>query len=217
MGNKVKSNKDWTGSSRAPFVTIGAKGHAINDREKHDYYATDPVAIDMLNDTGFFDNVEKVWEPACGGGHLSKKMEAMGLDVVSTDLYDQGFGESGVDFLRSTDDRGVDAIVTNPPYKEALEFCQKCSAIKVKKYAMFLKLTFLEGQKRKKFFDKYPPKYVAVCVNRLQCALNGDEKEFEKSSAACYAWFIWEKGYKGKPRILWLMSKGNKNGSTADE
>ena len=30
--------------------------------------------------------------------------------------------------------------------------------------------------------------------------------EFEKykSSAACYAWFVWEKGYTGKPEIDWI-------------
>ena len=35
---------------------------------------------------------------------------------------------------------------------------------------------------------------------RITCAMNG---EFENclSSAIAYAWYIWEKGYKGKPTI----------------
>lgn len=71
------------------------------------------------------------------------------------------------------------------------------------KVAMFLKLTFLEGQKRRKMFDKYPPKYVYVFSKRKKCALNG---EFEKmgESAVAYAWFIWEVGYKGDTIVKWI-------------
>jgi len=38
---------------------------------------------------------------------------------------------------------------------------------------------------------------------RIKCAKNG---EFEKigSSAIAYAWFIWEKGFNGKPTIDWI-------------
>lgn len=195
--------KDWTGNKATAFSTLGASNHSSYERQEHDYYATDPVAIDMLAQTGFFSGVKTVWEPACGGGHLSKRMIDLGLKVISTDLYDQGFGERGIDFLSSTTSI-ADSIVTNPPYKYALEFCKKCIELRVPKFAMFLKLTFLEGQKRQPFFTDYPPRYVAVCVNRVQCALNGDADMFAKSSAACYAWFIWKKGYTGKPEILWI-------------
>ena len=203
--------KDWTGNKATTFVTLGASNHSEHEREKHDYYATDPIAVDMLAQTGFFNGVEKVWEPACGEGHLSKRMIEMGLNVHSTDLFDHGFGNTGLDFLAIPDACGFDAIVTNPPYKYALEFCQKCVDLGAPKFAMFLKLTFLEGQKRQPFFAQHPPRYVAVCVNRVQCALNGDADMFAKSSAACYAWFIWEKGYKGKPEILWIAKEKNDN------
>lgn len=216
-------NRDWVGNKRTTFATLGASNHSSYERGEHDYYATDPVAIDMLTQTGFFDDVESVWEPACGGGHLSEAMKNKGLKVHSTDLYNYGYkgAQVGCDFLLTwphnvsdevtVDTAGwqsiapeVDAIVTNPPYKYALEFCQKAIRLGVPKFAMFLKLTFLEGQKRLSFFREYPPKYVAVCVNRVQCALNGDPDMFAKSSAACYAWFIWERGYQGKPEILWI-------------
>jgi hypothetical protein len=40
----------------------------------------------------------------------------------------------------------------------------------------------------------------------LQCAKNGDFETYKKGvgSAMCYAWFIWEKGYKGKPEIDYI-------------
>lgn len=68
---------------------------------------------------------------------------------------------------------------------------------------MFLKIQFLEGQARKKLFEKYPPKYVYVNSKRQLCAMNG---KFEKynATAICYCWFIWEKGWKGEPVIRWI-------------
>lgn len=182
-------NQDWVGNSKATFATLGASNHSNSDRQEHDYYATDPVAIKMLAQTDFFAGVKSVWEPACGGGHLAKAMEDLGLEVLATDLYNQGYGEPGHDFLKATENH-CDAIVTNPPYKYALEFAQKMVDLGVDKFAVFLKLTFLEGQKRLEFFQEHPPRTVAVCTNRIQCAKNGAPEEFAKSSAACYAWFI---------------------------
>lgn len=71
------------------------------------------------------------------------------------------------------------------------------------KVAMFLKLTFLEGQKRKKFFEKYPPKVVYIYSKRKNCAKNGDFDKYP-SSAIAYAWYVWEKGFKGETIIKWI-------------
>lgn len=86
-----------------------------------------------------------------------------------------------------------------------MEFIQKALSIipKGRKVAMFLKLTFLEGQKRKDFFLHNPPKTVYVSASRLICAMNGDFDKYP-SSAVAYAWFVWEKGYAGDPVIKWI-------------
>lgn len=69
---------------------------------------------------------------------------------------------------------------------------------------MFLKLIFLEGKDRyDKLFSIHPPKRIHVFTKRLTCARNGKFNNYE-SSAVCYAWFIWEKGYKGQPVIDWI-------------
>lgn len=198
------------GNSRSTFVTLGASNHTDRPRQEHDYYATEPVAIDMLEQTGFFDkSMQRIWEPACGGGHLAQAMQDKGYEVYATDLYDRGYKNQdayNVDFLNSNfiPPESIDAIVTNPPYKYAQEFIEKALRLGVNKVAMFLKLTFLEGQRRQALFKATPPHYVAVCVNRVQCAYNGDPEMFKQSSAACYAWFIWEQGYQGNPEILWI-------------
>ena len=199
--------------SSSAYVLLGASNHSDKDRAEHDYYATDPVAISMLKKTGFFRGDHTVWEPAAGGGHLVRAMENIGVDVIASDKYvhDGVELDNVCDFLDS-DPVECDAIVTNPPYEYAKEFCEKALEHGPKKIAMFLKITFLECQKRQKLFEKYPPRYVAVCVNRVRCLPNGDKNGFDNKSATCYAWFIWKKDYKGKPEILWVTKNGESSG-----
>ena len=96
-------------------------------------------------------------------------------------------------------------IITNPPYKYATEFVKKAinSITEGHKVAMFLKIQFLESKKRRELFLKYPPKYVYVFSERVSCAKNGDFEKYP-SSAICYAWFLWVKGWFGNPEIKWL-------------
>ena len=200
----MNKNKDWTGNYNSIYRTLGASNHSDKERQSHDYYATEPKATELLLAEESFSSV--IWECACGEGHMSKVLEANGYQVISTDLVYRGYGnEETVDFLQEQVTEFDGDIITNPPYKYALQFVEKAlECVKTgRKVAMFLKLQFLEGKSRKKFFLKYPPKTVYVSSSRLICAMNG---EFEKypSSAVAYAWFVWEKGYKGNPEIKWI-------------
>ena len=197
-------NKDWTGNRNSIYTTLGASNHSDKERQSHDYYATEPKATELLLSEETFAPV--IWECACGEGHMAKVMEAHGYQVISTDLIYRGYGdEKSVDFLHEPIADFNGDIITNPPYKYALQFVEKAlERVKPgRKVAMFLKLQFLEGKSRKQFFLKHPPKTVYVSSSRLICAMNG---EFEKypSSAVAYAWFVWEKGYKGNPIIKWI-------------
>lgn len=138
-----------------------------------------------------------VWECACGEGHISKVLESHGYDVVSTDLVYRGYGRlNPCDFLLENVVDFSGDIITNPPYKYALEFVEHAlnTVQQGRKVAMFLKLTFLEGKARKAFFLKNPPKVVYVSSSRLECGKNG---KFESKNAVAYAWFVWEKGFCG--------------------
>lgn len=70
-------------------------------------------------------------------------------------------------------------------------------------FQKFLKLTFLEGKARRALFRSTPPIRVWVSSSRLKCAMNGDFDKYG-SSAAAYAWFVWEKGYKGETTVKWF-------------
>jgi hypothetical protein len=196
---------DWTGNSNSIYKTLGASNHTDKERQSEDFYATEPKAAELLLQLEKFS--QNIWECACGAGHLSKVFEKAGYKVKSTDLVDRGYGESGIDFLKS-EIKWEGDIVTNPPYKYAKEFVEKALEIipEGNKVAMFLKLQFMEGKARKNLFLKYPPKIIYVSSSRLLCAKNG---EFDKmieggGSAVAYGWYIWEKGYQGKTELQWF-------------
>jgi hypothetical protein len=195
-------NKDWTGNVRSAYAILGASNHCKDDRADNDFYATDPTAInDLLQYESFSGSI---WEPAAGNGHLTDRLRELGYEVNESDIIDRNNRKFLIiDFLNTNLNLG-DNIITNPPYKFALEFIQKSIDIlqSGKKIAMFLKLTFLEGQKRAKFFKEFPPETVYVYSARKQCAKNGIFKKNESSIA--YAWFIWRKDVFNNTVIKWI-------------
>ena len=197
--------KNWIGNSKSIHSPLGASNHSDCERVEQDFYATSPLAIDALLKYETFS--KNIWENACGNGHLSKRLIEFGYNVFSSDIIKRDFECEIIDFLKVNRPNSEERdIITNSPYRWAQEYVEK-SIETIKegyKVAMFLKLTFLEGQKRKKMFEKYPPKKVYVFSKRIAVARNGDEEMFKKSSAACYCWMIWEKNFKGKPLIEWI-------------
>lgn len=214
------ANKDWKGNSKSTYITLGASNHTDSEREENDFYATEPKATELL--LGLEQFSPNIWEPCCGAGDISKVLEKSGYNVLSTDLIDRGYGKGGIDFL-ATKEKDLDLdIVTNPPYSLSARFVEKAleTVTDGHKVAMFLKLTFLESAERRELFRKYPAKKIWVASSRLLCGKNGDFYQRNKdgsikydkdgnpkklSSAACYAWFIWQKGYQG-PMIVDLFN-----------
>ena len=212
MGIESRSN------DKSVWATLGANNHCDHDRANNDYYATDPLAMELLLDVEHFDG--SIWENCCGEGHLSKVALKRGYDVVSTDLIDRGFGQGGVDFFECNKTLG-DNIVTNPPYIYAQEWVEHSLELlhTGQKLALFLPIRFLESAKRRAMFDITPPKIVYVCSNRISCAINGEFYQKDNdgtiildkqgtpkkiSGAVCYAWFLWIKGEYDTTSIKWI-------------
>ena len=183
-------------------------GHSgYRGRVERDYYATPPEATVALLEVEELQG--KIWEPACGGGHISEVLREKGLDVISTDLIDRGYKymQGKVDFLESECLGDTDIIITNPPFKYMLEFAQKGIEVASQKVILFGKIQFLEGKSRQVFFKNSPLKYVYVFSRRINPWRNGnplDENGKAWCSTMCFAWFVWYKNYNGEPVIRWL-------------
>ena len=43
-----KRERDWTGNHKSVYTTLGASNHVEHKRQEHDYYATEPKAVELL-------------------------------------------------------------------------------------------------------------------------------------------------------------------------
>jgi len=199
-------NGEETIKDESIFNAQGGSGLAEEERAEDDYYATNPKAVDdLLRNETFGD---RVWECACGEGHISKRLQKHGKNIYSTDKVDRGYGDDFFDFI---DDNPYDRleghdIITNPPFSSAKHFVEKSYDLieEGRKIAMFLRISFLESVNRLSLFERHPPIRVYVYSSRICCAKNGDPKEFEGSGAMCFAWFVWKKGNTENPMLSWI-------------
>ena len=168
-----------------------------NDRMPSDFYETPKFCVDDLLDRGEFQG--SFWECACGTGNISDALTNRNKVVVSTDIKDYGYSyqTNVMDFLEwecKTDCN----IITNPPFEKSYEFTLHAINLTSKKVAMFNKLSFLEGQKRRKIFDLNHLENILVYSKRLNL------KKTNAAGMMAFAWFVFNKDYKGKPSLDWI-------------
>ena len=176
-------------------------GHDLNlTREKNDFYPTPPMATERLLDIEKFDG--DIWECACGDGAISKVLEQHNYKVYSSDLIDRGYGETGIDFL--TSNYKSDNIITNPPFKLSLPFVYKALESTKGKVAFLLRITFLEGVARQKMFQETPLENVYIFSRRITFTNPNNNKKTHGGGMLAFAWFVWNKNYKGKPKLDWI-------------
>lgn len=193
--------KDWTGNKTSIISTSGFHNNSKHEREKRDFYATDPIALEKLLQKETFSNV---WECADGMGHLCNVLKKYNILSKHSDIVYRGCGEV-IDFLKYNGKWDGD-IITNPPYKYSVEFVYKALEIieEGNRIAMLFPQRYLSSQKRYKLFITYPPQYVYAFGKRVSCYLNGNKKEGE-NPAVDYLWIIWEKGFKGETILRWIL------------
>ncbi|MCO5129603.1 MAG: hypothetical protein M9932_03440 [Xanthobacteraceae bacterium] len=164
-----------------------------------DFFPTPRWATYALIDNENFSS--EIWESACGDGSMSRVLEETGQAVYSSDLYDRGFGDSGIDFL--SPQRMAENIVTNPPYNCAEGFVASGVKHSRKKFALLLRLAFLEGANRANtIFAEMPPSRVWVFSERITFYPSGIEPK--GSGTTAYAWFVWDKNSPGSTELKWF-------------
>lgn len=172
-------------------------------KKGHDFFETPPVAVEMLLDAE--DLPGPVWEPACGRGAISGVLRGRGLMVHSTDVVDRGFGRGGVDFLERPRVRfKFRSIITNPPYNAAYDFALAALSYRPQKLALLLRMTWLETEKRARMFEGTRLSRVWIHSDRISMSR---KHETGRGGFVPYAWFVWERGHRGPPRLGFLTRK----------
>ena len=184
----------------------GDKRHALKVR-KDDLYQTPPEAVTALLRAENLPSV--VWEPACGPGSIVRVLRASGRQVYATDLVDYDSPDQdcfGWDFLMEKQAPiGVEAIVTNPPYKLAGQFATH-GIMLCPKVIMLLRLAFLESEGRSSILDGGFLARVYPFRDRLPMMHREGWEGPKSTNTIAFAWFVWERGWN-KPtqmqRISW--------------
>ena len=173
-------------------------------REPNDFYETPPectrAILPYLKEAGRRGHV---CDPCCGDRAILDIIESE-YQIKASDTYNSGIDidpNRKCDFERdalSDETWGEpDLVISNPPYKHALEFVLT-ALYRVKPtgtVAMLLRLPFLESVTRQDFHRDYPAD-IYVFAKRPSFTKNG------KTDATAYAWFVWGPGRGGRWTIL---------------
>lgn len=169
------------------------------DLDGPDFFPTPPWATFALVDNERFKG--DIWECACGDGAMSHVLEEASPTVYSSDLYMRGYGDPGVDFLDPP--RSADNIITNPPYNCAEGFVASGVKHAKRKFALLLRLAFLEGANRQRtIFSHCPPSRVWVFSERITFYPSGAVQK--GSGTTAYAWFVWDKNAPTGTELRWF-------------
>lgn len=183
----------------------GDKRHSLKDRA-NDLYQTPPEAIAALLRAEDLPRV--IWEPACGLGAIARPLRAAGRQVYATDLVDYESPDqdcAGWDFLmEKRAPLGVEAIVTNPPFKLGRQFVDQALSL-CPKVIMLLRLAFLESEGRSHILDGGALARVHVFRDRLPMMHREGWAGPRSTSTMPFAWFVWEIGWN-KPTELHRIS-----------
>ena len=191
------------------YRILGSSNHSESERVKDDFYVTPKIAVDKL-----FLELEKlkinlpkiIIEPSVGTGSIAIPFCEKGYSIIGFDIIDRGFPNTNVADWLTVSRPEIDnlAIVANFPYNKIQEHTEhSLSVLKDGEYLIELaKIQFLEGKARREMFNKNPPKYVLVFSERIKCLANGENTG--GSSAICFCWYIFQKGFKGMPQVDWL-------------
>lgn len=154
------------------------------EHKKANFHATPGGAGEAL--LGRFP-MTMAWECACGDGALSKVLQAAGVKVLSTDLYDRGFGRSGQDFLKIMKMPADCDICTNPPFDLAEEFIRHAVlTLKPRRLFLLLKSTYWSAEKRIALWEECKPTWDLPLTFRLDFTGGG-------SPTMELSWFCWER------------------------
>lgn len=184
----------------------GNKRAALAERG-NDLYETPPEAVHALLRAEKLPKV--IWEPACGPGAIVRVLRGAGHEVFATDLVDYESADQDFarwDFLseqRLPED--VEAIVTNPPFKNAGEFVAHALHL-CPKVIMLLRLAFLESERRSPILDTGHLARVHVFKKRLPVMNRAGWQGNYSNSGMAFAWFVFDKNHSGPThlhRISW--------------
>ena len=170
------------------------------ERKDGDLYETPEWVSQVI--VPYLPATARVWEPACGGGKMVSALRAAGVRVAKqTDI------STGDDFLLWPQAAPeVNAIVTNPPYCYAAEFCDQALRLMEGRngfVAMLLRTDFDHAKSRSHLFRDCPAFAKKIVLTKRIVWFDPPPGEKGKSPSFNHAWFVWDWTHEGPPTIAY--------------
>lgn len=182
-----------------------------------DYFPTPPWATRALAEIvlprwGLWLEHERVWEPACGEGHMVEVLREYAREVIASDVHDYGVGAMVGSFVGKGPDvilsQPADWIITNPPFNLAEEFFAR-AIVEARGVAFLVRTTWLESKERfESIFSRKPPNVVAIFSERVPMVKGRWNPK--ASSATSYAWVVWRRGSFAQGTQLYWIPPGQR-------
>ena len=172
-------------------------------RSNNDFYPTAPLATYVLQK--YVDLPRNIVEPCAGRGNISIELIRNGYNVQSYDLneYENTLCPiiTGQDVLTLEKPTDAQALVTNPPYhKDLPRLIAEKGVGEYDLTALFVRLTFFEGKKRKNLFTNHPPSDILFLSDRIRfdrpeytSLIEPVEKNHQLGGMIAYMWIVWDK------------------------
>ena len=163
-------------------------------------YETPPLAVEALLRAEVVPL--DVWECAAGRGAIVKVLRHAGHIVTASDVTDYGFPlDFQADFLTTTEaPEDLEAIVTNPPYKQAQQFVEHALEL-VPRVIMLLRFAFLESSRRTEILEHRGLARVYVFRKRLPMMHREGWTGPRARSAIAYMWAVWDREHVGPATV----------------
>lgn len=188
------------------------------ERDGDDFYPTPPeptraflhAEIDRLRD------FSTIWEPAAGDGAMVSEMEALGLNVVASDLIDRGCGATLSNFYDFQAPL-ASAIVTNPPFAEcgwgngkARWLKHALDVLGVEYMALLLNWTWPGAGGLGPFWSEHPASRAYLMRWKIDFTGQG-------SPPMLNGWFVWDKAHRGETILRMLDRKDARQAELFEE
>ena len=198
-----------TGKTAKPAAVRDMHGEIVKvaqlEREASDFYPTPPEPTRALlrAERERLADFPAIWEPAAGDGAMAREIEAVGHQVVRSDLIDRGGDAILRDFFDFTE-APAPAMITNPPYH--LVNCRDgkgrwvthaMEALGVDYMALLLSWNWPGAGGLGALWSDWPPARVYLMRWKIDFTGAG-------APPMLNGWFVWDCAWRGEPALRML-------------
>ena len=183
------------------------------EREKDEFYPTPPEPIRALlhAELNRLRDFDSVWDASAGDGALVREMQAVGLNVIASDLIDRGAGFQIKDFY-DFDSAPSKCSVQNPPFDQcgwgngkARWLRHGLETLGLNYMALLMNWSWPGAGGLAPFWESHQP--ARVYLMRWKIDFTG-----QGAPPMLNGWFVWDNAHKGETVLRMLDRKDARQG-----